>query len=803
MTWHARSILIRTQSCALLLVSLTADPVFSQTAPSTLQGRVIDEQGAGLPGVLLSLTSGSAESTERSLVTDADGRYHFEGVAPGAGYRLRASIPSYATVIAEGIELPSGGTVRLDLSLRPSSDLEETIRVEARGEIVDTASGVTATVYNAEFIAGLPLLGREFSDLLTLAPGVTDSDGDGNVNVRGARDTGLQVRMDGTNTTNPLTGHQGQDVNLEIIDELEIITAGAPAEFGRADGGFANIITKSGSNEREGSFKLFYRTDFLDGDGANTRREPVPSFNDSRAFLTFSGPFVRDHLWYFASAERLDREQPTIFLDGTSALVTQEGWRAFGKTTWQADTANKLALQVNYDPLELGGNNIGQGVAAETDYLIRAGGSLPQLTWTSIMSPTLLLQVTASHLNAHQEIDPVSSEFRVIEGLDPIVLSDGTRSVPLPCVIRNCRGEPGLHRFFRLGSTALRAQREIQQEAGPYSTRSRQELARSTIRADLSYTIEERLGQHAIKSGFEFNLEEYAEDRIGNPILTDRTCEFAVCGFRTQTPPPAEERQGELLLEVFQPVRKPLTAEGLAAGVYLQDAWKPRPNLTINAGLRFDHEEIDTVGFTAFDPLPEAREALRRYDLVCEAAGTICTSSRDAGRRNGTLPTVVTPPPGHPALEFDLNGNGDLELQGPEGRLISVDPFTTRAERLPATFFISNSNLAPRLSVSWDPWSDGKTKLFGTLGRYYDRLFLGTVTTGQDPESFTARWFLRFFGPQAEPGALSSPITDGVNISQTDRGLTTPYTDEWSVGVERELAPEWSVSLALIRRRGH
>src|SRR5262249_32262426 len=149
------------------------------------------------------------------------------------------------------------------------------------GAIVDTTSTTTTATFDAELIEGLPLLGRKFADVLTLAPGVDDTDGDGNPNVRGSRDTGLQLRLDGTNVTDPLTGHSGQQFNLEAIQEVGVIPAGAPAEYGQADGGFANVITKSGGNDVTGSLKIFYRSDFLDGAGANAARAPAPSFSDT------------------------------------------------------------------------------------------------------------------------------------------------------------------------------------------------------------------------------------------------------------------------------------------------------------------------------------------------------------------------------------------------------------------------------------------------------------------------------------------------------------------------------------------
>src|SRR5206468_8301548 len=133
--------------------------------------------------------------------------------------------------------------------------LTETVKVRGEADVVRTESATTSTTITSEFLAGLPVLGRDYQDILTLAPGVTDVNNTGNPNIHGARDTDVVTLVDGVNTTDPFTGYYGQRLNIESIQEIEVITSGATVEFGRAQGGFANIITKSGGNEFQGTFK--------------------------------------------------------------------------------------------------------------------------------------------------------------------------------------------------------------------------------------------------------------------------------------------------------------------------------------------------------------------------------------------------------------------------------------------------------------------------------------------------------------------------------------------------------------------
>jgi outer membrane receptor protein involved in Fe transport len=222
-------------------------------------------------------------------------------LTPADDYIVTAELPGFAKIVQSPVNLDPGKTTTVSLSLVPSTDMTEKITVTGKGDIVDVASTKTATVFNSEFIEGLPILGRTYQDILTLAPGVTDTDGDGNPNVNGARSTDFQTRVDGANTTDPVSGTFGTNLNLESIAEIEIITTGASAEFSQAQGGFANIITKSGGNEL-GARSSSSSSPTLDNDGANNN-----DTTDSNLFAVWTGstgrsdrrrPDFCDKLWH-------------------------------------------------------------------------------------------------------------------------------------------------------------------------------------------------------------------------------------------------------------------------------------------------------------------------------------------------------------------------------------------------------------------------------------------------------------------------------------------------------------------------
>src|SRR6185295_5771797 len=129
-------------------------------------------------------------------------------------------------------------------------------------------------------------------------------------------------------------------------------------------------------------------------------------------------------------------------------------------------------------------------------------------------------------------------------------------------------------------------------------------------------------------------------------------------------------------------------------------------------------------------------------------------------------------------------------------------------------FALTNNNLAPRLAFSWDPWTDVKTKVFATWGRYYDKLFLSTIVGEKGPD-YLARYYnldpdgvdaTVVFGPLAYGGTPNHYIGRFISKSapsatQVDRRLRTPFSDELTLGFEREIAPEVSLAVPYINRR--
>lgn len=944
---------------ALLLSGLMVSPTLAQTT-GFLHGRVTSEKGDPLPGVVILVESAGRGVGGRGAVTDKSGAFQVAGLPPARDYTVRASLPGSATTTMSDVAVSAGEITTIRLTLVPETAVREHVEVRATPGVVDLAQATTQTNISAEFIDALPLLGRNYQEVLTLAPGVSDTDGDGNPNIHGARDTDMITLVDGVSTTDPLTGKAGAQMNLESIQEIEIKTSGATAEFSRAQGGFANIITKSGGNEFEGAFKFFWRGSLLDGDGAGIDDARLHAgigevglrelrFNDYLPFVSVGGPLVKDRAWFFVTSEYIQKQDPVNALSTTFVRELREV-RQFVKLTWQASTTQRLALSLNYDPQEFLNEGLNGFTRQETGYSTKAGGTVLTLKATSIMSPLVALESSLSSFDGRpalvpnlgrdtngngvlyddrngngfadaSERDPgddydqdgvfdVFEDFNHNRRLDPGEDRDGdgrltqdfgcegtTREdtdcdghldniaeIAGPYGFFSCyceynndldhdlRQDPGtedrnnngklddavrpssLYPYGRMVPLPPDRDYILGQSvgivSGPYYKDLDDRRRRVTLRQDLSVYVPDKKGSHDIKVGWSFEREQFRRTTKAGDILATID---DVCGGGAGSAPPTDVDgnlsgvcvpSGQQTVKALLPTERSVDnrATGTTAGLYVQDNFKPLPNLSLGLGLRFDRERTDSLGYTPFDPAAQRAPFDRLNALIGGEIGLddFLQGNNDGLNNFGILADPIFEGSGQ-VKQFTASitdpirvaAVGRLTRHHSENTFISsrlgaLFPEIFGGDRLNQDqllnlgiqaqmherFALTNNNLAPRVSFSWDPGADGKTKVFATWGRYYDKLFLSTIV-GEEGPDYLARYYDRdpdgldvqyFFGNYAFKGTPNHYIgrflsKSAPSATQVDRQLRTPFSDEVTLGFEREIAPEVAVSVSYINRR--
>lgn len=227
----------------ILLITLSfSHIVFSNPlAGGKIVGKVTDSKtGDPIPGVNVSV-----EGTTTGAATNLDGEYFILNLAPGI-YSLKASIIGYKTMIQTGIEVSINHTTTIDFTLEETVlELEESVVVTALRPLVEKDKTSTRHFVSAEEIFVRPT--NDFTSLLSTLPGI-DQSATGELSIRRGSIDQVAFLIDGMRASNPLDYEPYTNINLSSIQELEIITGGFNAEYGQAQSGVFNIVTKEGTN---------------------------------------------------------------------------------------------------------------------------------------------------------------------------------------------------------------------------------------------------------------------------------------------------------------------------------------------------------------------------------------------------------------------------------------------------------------------------------------------------------------------------------------------------------------------------
>jgi hypothetical protein len=314
---------------AMLALALAA-PLAAQQTESRIVGRITDTSGAVLPGVTVTITSKQTGAV-RTAVTDGDGRYVVTNLSPGS-YEVSGALDGFAAKKGE-IVIGAGDARPMDLSLAVAN-VAEAVTVLADATVIDTTSAKIGVNVSPEELKSLPVNGRNFANLMTLATGAT-SDGNGgwaSVRFNGKSNQQNYLNYDGVDGTyvwdaSPgylnATGSQFRlQTSMESIAEFRVNSGLAPAESGLGAGGNITVISKSGSNRFTGSLFNYFRNDALDSASKYDDKKQDLEFNQFGGSL--GGPIVSSKTFFFGSYEGLKQ---TTGLSFTEAVPSAEAIR--------------------------------------------------------------------------------------------------------------------------------------------------------------------------------------------------------------------------------------------------------------------------------------------------------------------------------------------------------------------------------------------------------------------------------------------------------------------------------------------
>ncbi|MEM6703718.1 MAG: TonB-dependent receptor [Acidobacteriota bacterium] len=335
---------------ALLVAVLITAPVGAQRVTGIIAGNVTDGSGDAMPGVTVSLTGDKVVGTQ-TAITNASGFYRFPNLPPGE-YTLSYALEGFKTEQRTGVRSNVGrtSTESVILSL---GDVSETITVTSEVPIVDTVSNEVGINFDQDWIENAPVQRGSFNDLVAQAPGaLRGGDESRRTMVFGSSYDENSFQLDGADVNDNFFNEQLAQPNIDAIEEIEVLSLGAPAEYGNLTGAVYNIVTRQGTNDIHGDLNAFYRSDSLTSRNTDDEQdEGFPfkrdKYNDYTAQL--GGPIAQDKLFYFLSYQRQEDGFSGVGVDPEIGTVVQEFDRYFGKLNYQASASHSFQLTYHED----------------------------------------------------------------------------------------------------------------------------------------------------------------------------------------------------------------------------------------------------------------------------------------------------------------------------------------------------------------------------------------------------------------------------------------------------------------------
>ncbi len=709
-------------------------PICAQLPTATLNGTVTDPQGGVVAGARVVLTS-QATGISREEITGADGQYVFTNVAPG-NYDARVEASGFTAREFKEIALQVGRSVTLDAKLELAK-AGQVVTVTGEVAPVELTQSEVQGQITARTVENIPLNGRNFLELAYLVPGnrpATNFDPTKTntleVSSAGQFGRGGNITVDGGDNNDEVVGGTLANFPEDAVQEFQIATNRFTAEVGRSGSSIINIVSKSGTNDYHGSAFLFFRHRKLQGLPATLDR--------SRP----APPFHREHFGGSLGGP-IKRGRAWWFTSAESRdqpAAVQAGQRDFAATRVIIGSApaplHDFLLSSRADFKVTDRDTMFVRYAFNRS-LETANGSLRKPLGTAANRQSSLNRFNSILYNYTRTISPTkvnSFIFHVDTFLNSIPEFSNNRPVTNPGL--------GLTNEIRFPSL---------QDGANFRIPQRTRLNRFQARDTLSWIR----GTHTLHYGAEYQKQnsDALFDLFGSGTI------FLTEDFPTQD----RNRDGvvndldipiALIIRSAAPVRPPFVPDidNTYLGFYVQDDWRARPNLTFNLGLRY---ELDTDIFGADDA-------------------------------HQPCPQPLSTPPTRPCVFVR-----------------TVLGLTDRSHDF--------RDFGPRLGFAWDPFRKGQTVIRGGCGIYYDRvvlevpllerlldgraLALGVLggstlaTNGTFLPDPTTGQVVSLANPFGGAAAVA-----GVGINVLDKNSAHPLVQQFTLGIQQQLRPNWVAS---------
>jgi hypothetical protein len=567
---HRRRIFIFIFIIALCGVAHTQETINN----ASLSGRVTDPQGAIVAGASVT-TRMLSTNTSRSTITNANGGFRFPYLQVGQ-YEVTVHQPGFSDAVHE-ITLSVGAAFDLPVTLSVGSTRTE-INVSADTPVLETRRSQIAVTVSQTEAANLPFNGRNSLDLALLVPGVSPTNTAANqlfaetsavpgqgISVNSQRNFSNSFLVDGLSSNDDAAGLVQSSLGLDVVQEMQVVTNGGQAEFGRALGGYISYVSKSGTNQLHGDLYGYLRNQRLNASNALSQSN-LP-LTQAQYGASLGGPIIHNRTFYFANFEQRQLNQYGII------TITPANAAAINKQLVAAGYLGSLLAIASTTPTTLYPNPV-----RSSNFFAKADHQLSQRDALSIRYS--LYNVTSQNSRGAGGTNYTSAAAG-LEDLDQtITLSNIV--VLTPHTANETRGQ--------FTNSDLKA--PVNDPVGPavsisgvatFGTLSASPTARYDRLYEIVNNLSHQTGPHALRVGADFLYNDltitFPQSIRGNYAFSSlANFQHGIYSTFTQS---------------FGNYVVPQTNPNL--GIYAQDEWKLGPRLTLNGGIRYDLQWLKTI----------------------------------------------------------------------------------------------------------------------------------------------------------------------------------------------------------------
>jgi len=549
----------------------TAAHAFSQASDAEIAGTARDASGGPIAGATATLSNQDSGFT-RNSATDSEGRYRFAALAPGR-YSLKLEATGFKAENVTGIVLDIGTHAQKDISLTVGS-VQETVSVSGEVPPIDTTRAEVAGIVTAQQIDLLPVNTRQYLNLALLLPGTTQDASRtfyNNVQISGGgRFYANGFGVDGVTNTWAEQGEPRQNFPEGAVAEFKLDISQFKAELGLAMGGYVNVVTKSGTNQFHGDAFDYFRQKTLNRDNIFQKQVEAASGTGKAPFLRnqygfdVGGPILKNKLHFFAAYERTQTDSAFTIFTAASG--------------YQFYSANEgVFAQPSHDQL----------LNLRFDYQISTNQHLFG-RWSQEWN--LLTSQGCSNANDSNCYDGQFPRHAFVAGHTWTPTANLVNEFRFQYAFASFQlGPPGAPTWTELGNLAPQRLAQLQTVYSFPSFSYGQGYAelgaekRSQFKDDVTWIR----GRHQIKFGADVSHIPFGDDALSNyqgtfTFATDQV-------FNPKDPATIANLKNPTLFTAAIPAQHTAVTTN-QVGIYVQDDWRIRENLTLNVGLRWDRE---------------------------------------------------------------------------------------------------------------------------------------------------------------------------------------------------------------------